>query len=96
MLSGVEPQWIDDRAGLTETIRALADQPLYALDTEFHGERTYWPRLALLQLAWPGGLALVDPMAVDPAPLGEVLAGPGCMLAHARKRFGMELGSRSD
>jgi len=83
MLSGVEPQWIDDRAGLTETIRALADQPLYALDTEFHGERTYWPRLALLQLAWPGGLALVDPMAVDPAPLGEVLAGPGCMLAHA-------------
>jgi len=39
--------------------------------------------LALIQLAWPGGLALVDPLAVDPAPLGRVLAGPGCMIAHA-------------
>jgi len=79
----MEPRWVDDAAGLAAVVDALANEPLYALDTEFHGERSYWPRLALIQLAWPGGLALVDPLAVDPAPLGRVLAGPGCMIAHA-------------
>ncbi len=61
----------------------MRNEPRYALDTEFHGERSYWPRLALIQLAWPGGIALIDPLTVDPAPLGELLAGPGCMVAHA-------------
>jgi ribonuclease D len=79
----VEPLWIDDSAALEELVRSVSGEPFYALDTEFHGERSYWPRLALIQLAWPGGLALVDPLAADPAPLGAVLAGPGCMVAHA-------------
>lgn len=79
----MEPLWIDAPAQLAELVRTLADEPRYALDTEFHGERSYWPHLALIQIAWPGGIALVDPLTVDPAPLGEVLAGPGCMVAHA-------------
>ena len=36
-----------------------------------------------MQIAWPGGLAIVDPMAVDVAPLAPVLAGPGTLIAHA-------------
>jgi len=56
---------------------------VYGLDTEFHGERTYRPRLALVQCAWPGGCALVDPLAVDITPLAEVLRGPGTMVTHA-------------
>jgi ribonuclease D len=83
MLSGMEAQWIDQSADLADLVVKLADEPRFALDTEFHGERSYWPRLALIQIAWPGGLALVDPLAIDPAPLGELLAGPGCMVAHA-------------
>jgi ribonuclease D len=79
----VEPLWIDAPGPLAELVRTLADEPLYALDTEFHGERSYWPHLALVQIAWPDGIALIDPLTVDPAPLGEVLAGPGCMVAHA-------------
>jgi ribonuclease D len=61
----------------------------YALDTEFHRERTYWPVLALVQIAWragpagPPGVALIDPRAVDVRPLGDLLAGPGLMVAHA-------------
>ena len=79
----MEPLWIDEPAQLADLVRTLADEPRYALDTEFHGERSYWPHLALIQIGWPGGIALVDPLTVDPAPLGELLAGPGCMVAHA-------------
>src|SRR6478672_4754964 len=78
-----EPRFVDTADELAACIEAVRNEPRYALDTEFHGERSYWPRLALIQLAWPGGVALIDPLTVDPAPLGEVLAGPGCMVAHA-------------
>ena len=61
----------------------LADEPRYAVDTEFHRERTYAPRLALLQLAWSGGCAVVDPLSVDVAPLRAVLEGPGTAVLHA-------------
>ncbi|HEV7526741.1 MAG TPA: ribonuclease D [Acidimicrobiia bacterium] len=79
----MEPLWIDEPAQLSELVRTLADEPRYALDTEFHGERSYWPHLALIQIGWPTGIALVDPLTVDVAPLGELLAGGGCMVAHA-------------
>jgi ribonuclease D len=79
----VEPRFVDTAAGLDDVLAAVAGEPRYALDTEFHGERSYWPRLALIQLAWPGGLVLVDPIAVDPAPLAALLSGPGMMVAHA-------------
>jgi ribonuclease D len=70
-------------AGLAEVIAELADQPAYALDTEFHRERSYYARVALVQLAWEGGGALVDPLAVDLAPFAEVLDGPGTAVLHA-------------
>jgi ribonuclease D len=79
----MEPRWIGDDGDLVEVVDAVAGEPLYALDTEFHGERSYWPRLALIQLAWPGGLVLIDPLSIDPAPIAKLLSGPGCMVAHA-------------
>ena len=46
-----------------------------ALDTEFHTERTYAPRLMVLQLAFEDGAAVVDPLApLDLRPLLEALA----------------------
>src|SRR5690606_11895488 len=42
----------------------------------FHRERTYWPEVSVVQLGWPGGIALVDALAVDIAPLASLL-GPG-------------------
>jgi ribonuclease D len=74
---------VETQAGLDEVIEALGDQPSYALDTEFHRERTYYPKLALVQIAWPGDLVLIDPLAVDLAPFATVLRSDAVAVLHA-------------
>jgi len=77
------PELIETDAALARVISALGDEPMYALDTEFHRERTYFPQLALVQVAWPGGLALIDPLAVDIRGLGEVFGPDNEVVLHA-------------
>jgi ribonuclease D len=77
------PVLIADAERLESLCDQLAGEEFYGVDTEFHTERTYWPRLALIQLAWEDEVALVDPLAVDPSPLGRLFAGPGTAVAHA-------------
>ncbi|ODS64884.1 MAG: ribonuclease D [Arenimonas sp. SCN 70-307] len=55
--------WIDHPDTLASRLAGWAGQPLVALDTEFIRERTYYPQLALVQLAVPGEVLLVDPLA---------------------------------
>ena len=76
-------RWIGDDATFAEVLGELSAADVYCLDTEFHRERTYHARLALLQLAWRGEIVLVDPLAVDVAPLAKVLGGPGLCVMHA-------------
>ena len=79
-----EGDWIDTDAALEDLIEALRDEPVYGVDTEFHRERTYWPQLALVQVAWSGGnISLIDPLAVDLAPFRAILEGPGTCIVHA-------------
>ena len=82
------PEIVTTKEGLSSLIDRLEASSEYALDTEFHRERTYWPRLALVQVAWRNPqeddqVALVDPLAVDPEPLARVLSRPAVMVAHA-------------
>ena len=80
------PRWVADDAGLAEVLAGASAEPTYALDTEFHRERTYYPQLALLQLAWGGQTALIDPLAVDVGPLASLLDGPGLAVLHAAQQ----------
>lgn len=57
---------------LVAVIGELMKVDRYGLDTEFVRERTYYPKLALIQVAWSGGLVLIDPQAVDIAPLAAL------------------------
>ena len=68
---------------LEELVDRLVGEEYYAFDTEFHTERTYWPKLALIQLGWRDEVALVDPLALDPTPLRRLFDGPGTAVAHA-------------
>lgn len=75
--------WIHDAAGLEGVIEQVLREPAYAIDTEFLRERTYFPRLALVQIAWPTGLVLIDPLAVDLQPFRRVLESDVVAVFHA-------------
>jgi len=81
-----EPQWIDTDREFGALVESLAKKPVYGFDTEFHRERTYFPHLALIQLSWDEGVAVVDPLAIDLAPLKQVLEGPGIAIVHAAEQ----------
>src|SRR5690606_38346557 len=58
------PHWITDPAELDNRIARRPRR--IGLDTEFIRERTYWPQLALVQIALGDGdddILLVDPLA---------------------------------
>jgi len=71
---------------LEQLIDELVGEPRYALDTEFHRERTYFPKLALVQLAWAGGVAVVDPLACDPRALRRLLTSEAVAVLHAAQQ----------
>jgi len=78
-----EHRIITTAPALDDLVAELLDEPRYAVDTEFHRERTYYPKVALVQIAWQSGIALVDPLAVSLQPLAKVLAGDGLAIMHA-------------
>jgi ribonuclease D len=63
---------------LAELCTELAREPFVALDTEFMRDRTYFPKLCLIQLAGERRHAAVDPLAkeLDMTPLFALLADP--------------------
>lgn len=77
---------ISERTGLARLVDRLLDEPLYAVDTEFHRERTYFPQVALVQIADSNGVALIDALSVDLEPLATVLEGPGLAVMHAARQ----------
>lgn len=79
-------RWIDRQADLDEVIDELVREPRYAIDTEFHREKTYYPRLALVQIAWPGGIVLIDPLAIDPKGFVRLFESETLAVAHAAQQ----------
>ncbi|MDP9110954.1 MAG: ribonuclease D [Candidatus Eremiobacteraeota bacterium] len=55
---------IQDPRDLEALCARVRSAPRVALDTEFHAERSYSPRLMVVQLAFDDGAVIVDPLAV--------------------------------
>ena len=72
---------VTTRADLEKVVRAARAAPAVAVDAEGNGLFAYRARLCTVQLAWSEGdrmqIAVVDTIAVDPAPLGELLDRSG-------------------
>lgn len=84
--SAATHRWVADQGEFENLLVELAAQPRYAIDTEFHRERTYYPKLALIQLAWGGQIVLIDPLAVDLTPIGSLFHSPALAVFHAAQQ----------
>jgi ribonuclease D len=95
----LSPVFVRDAAGVEALARALAGEPVIALDTESNSFHVYRERVCLVQISTRGADYVVDPLAVDLRPLGPILAGAGAMVLHGadydvrclKREYGFEL-----
>ena len=70
-------QLIDNDEKLKEFCTALEKQPFITVDSEFIREHCYYPKLCLLQVAYDGDAAIIDPLAnLDLSPFFDILQNP--------------------
>ncbi|MGN0078313.1 MAG: ribonuclease D [Coriobacteriales bacterium] len=76
----MDSRYIDTQAGLEQLAADLEGSAVLAVDTEFLREKTYYPKLCLIQLNNEEIQAIVDPLAVRSLePLAAIMADPTCV-----------------
>ncbi len=84
--------YIDTAKELDSYCETLRSADWIALDTEFLREKTYYPKLCLLQVATPNNVACIDPLAlVELAPLLDILFDEGITKVMHSGRQDMEI-----
>jgi len=79
-------EWISSDHELIDVLAEIQREDRYALDTEFHREKTYFPQLALIQLKWGKQIALVDPLAVTLSQFGDLFRSSALCVVHAAQQ----------
>ncbi len=79
-------RWIAADSEVAEFVEQASNEPRYALDTEFHRERTYFPKLALVQIAAVGEIVLIDPLGCDLSPLKILFDSEALAVVHAAQQ----------
>ena len=74
---------INDQDALLNIVKELLDVEIFAIDTEFHREKTYYPKLALLQLRWADRIAILDPLDLELTKLAPVFSSNSLAVFHA-------------
>jgi ribonuclease D len=84
---------IDTTEALAAFCRRQAEAPYVTVDTEFMRDKTYWPRLCLVQIAGPGEAAAIDPLApgIDLAPLLTLMADTAVLKVFHAARQDIEI-----
>jgi ribonuclease D len=69
---------ITTQSALTSFCKQVEDNAYITVDTEFIRDKTYFPRLCLLQIAGEEGVAIIDPLAeeIDLSPVFALLQKP--------------------
>lgn len=79
-------RWISSDREVADFVEQVCDEERYALDTEFHRERTYFPKLALIQIAAVGEIVLIDPLNCDLSPLKSLFDSEALAVVHAAQQ----------
>lgn len=79
-------EWIDNDGALIDFVSYAVGHDDYFIDTEFHREKTYFPRLALIQIAVGDRVALIDPLAVDTSLLRPLFESDSLAVFHAAQQ----------
>lgn len=89
---------ITTQNALTDACEAFAQAPYVTIDTEFMRERTYWPKLCLIQLSratgeWGDELSvIIDPLAdIDLQPLFDLMANEAVLKVFHAARQDVEI-----
>ncbi len=75
--------YVDSQESLETLIDELLLEERIAVDTEFHREKTYYPSVALVQIAHSKGISLVDPLKVEPKVFAKLLDSEVLIIMHA-------------
>ena len=79
----IDTEVVDDQAGLISIVEGLSNSDIYAIDTEFHREKTYFAKLALIQLRWSDRLVIIDPLNLDLSVLSKIFHSNSVAVFHA-------------
>ena len=76
------PVLVAQQGALEALAEAVLREPVVALDTESNSFHVYRERVCLIQVSTRDADWVVDPLAVDPRPLGPVLAALPVLVLH--------------
>ena len=79
----IQPTIVENQDQLEDVVNGLQLHERYAIDTEFHREKTYYPRLALVQIRWGNNIALIDPVVVNIDVLAPIFRADKIAIFHA-------------
>ncbi len=84
---------ISDTPTLAGFCRRLEQADYITVDTEFMRERTYWPRLCLVQVAGPDEAAVIDALAegIELTPLLQLMTNPKVLKVFHAARQDIEI-----
>src|SRR5574344_1611747 len=84
---------IDTTAKLVDFCKILEKQPFITIDSEFLREHSYYPKLCLLQVAYDGDAAIIDPLAegIDFTAFFEIMLNPNIVKVFHSGRQDIEI-----
>lgn len=86
-------QMIESTDALKEAVHTLSTEDFVTVDTEFVRDKTYWPKLCLVQLAGTENAYIVDPLAegMDLTPLFRLMQNPAVLKVFHAARQDIEI-----
>ncbi len=76
-----DARWIENTSDFLQLCDELKENGIFAFDTEFIGEDSYYPFTCLIQVATTNSVALIDPFKIkDPTPLYTLITDPNVIV----------------